>query len=96
MPGYTYCGEPGLNFSANNTTYSEDDADFPPGRRGKTSRVGETRQIYVPFSAHHITIRVISMARFNSNLDYQPVFFFKSFIAYFISLLYRNVLGVAS
>uniref|UniRef100_A0A182W162 BHLH domain-containing protein n=1 Tax=Anopheles minimus TaxID=112268 RepID=A0A182W162_9DIPT len=37
-PGYTYCGEPGLNFSANNTTYSEDDADFPPGRRGKTSR----------------------------------------------------------
>uniref|UniRef100_A0A6E8VHY9 BHLH domain-containing protein n=1 Tax=Anopheles coluzzii TaxID=1518534 RepID=A0A6E8VHY9_ANOCL len=38
VPGYTYCGEPGLNFSANNTTYSEDDADFPPGRRGKTSR----------------------------------------------------------
>lgn len=38
VPGYTYCGEPGLNFSTNNTTYSEDDADFPPGRRGKTSR----------------------------------------------------------
>uniref|UniRef100_A0A1Y9H9G9 Uncharacterized protein n=1 Tax=Anopheles farauti TaxID=69004 RepID=A0A1Y9H9G9_9DIPT len=38
VPGYTFCGEPGLNFSANNTTYSEDDADFPPGRRGKTSR----------------------------------------------------------
>ncbi|XP_058129966.1 transcription factor cwo [Anopheles ziemanni] len=38
VPGYTYCGEPGLNFSTNNNTYSEDDADFPPGRRGKTSR----------------------------------------------------------
>uniref|UniRef100_A0A182IU99 BHLH domain-containing protein n=1 Tax=Anopheles atroparvus TaxID=41427 RepID=A0A182IU99_ANOAO len=38
VPGYTYCGEPGLNFSTNNTPYSEDDADFPPGRRGKTSR----------------------------------------------------------
>ncbi|XP_052866224.1 transcription factor cwo isoform X2 [Anopheles cruzii] len=38
QPGYTYCGEPGLNFSTNSTNYSEDDADFAPGRRGKTSR----------------------------------------------------------
>lgn len=37
VPGYSYCNEQ-LNFSANNPTYSEDDADFAPGRRGKTSR----------------------------------------------------------
>lgn len=37
VPGYSYCSEQ-LNFSATNTTYSEDDADFAPGRRGKTSR----------------------------------------------------------
>ena len=40
VAGYTYCNEPGLNFSTNSTNYSEDDADFAPGRRGKTSRVG--------------------------------------------------------
>ncbi|XP_038105613.1 transcription factor cwo [Culex quinquefasciatus] len=37
VPGYSYCNEQ-LNFSTTNTTYSEDDADFAPGRRGKTSR----------------------------------------------------------
>lgn len=34
---FPYCTEPGLNFSA--TNYSEDDADFAAGRRGKASRV---------------------------------------------------------
>lgn len=33
---FPYCSEPGLNFSA--TNYSEDDADFAAGRRGKASR----------------------------------------------------------
>ncbi|XP_053684587.1 transcription factor cwo isoform X1 [Sabethes cyaneus] len=37
VPGYSYCSEQ-LNFSTTNTTYSEDDADYAPGRRGKTSR----------------------------------------------------------
>lgn len=37
VPGYSYCNEQ-LNFSTTNTNYSEDDADFAPGRRGKTSR----------------------------------------------------------
>lgn len=40
VPGYAYCSENGLNFSASAATYSEDDADFTPGRRGKASRVG--------------------------------------------------------
>uniref|UniRef100_A0A336KX33 CSON001608 protein n=1 Tax=Culicoides sonorensis TaxID=179676 RepID=A0A336KX33_CULSO len=35
---FPYCGEPGLNFSTSGTNYSEDDADYTPGRRGKTSR----------------------------------------------------------
>jgi hypothetical protein len=38
VPGFQYCTEPGLNFSTT-ATYSEDDADFAPGRRGKASRV---------------------------------------------------------
>lgn len=36
---YAYCNENGLNFSASAAAYSEDDADFTPGRRGKASRV---------------------------------------------------------
>lgn len=36
---YAYCSENGLNFSASAAAYSEDDADFTPGRRGKASRV---------------------------------------------------------
>lgn len=37
--GFSYCGENGLNFSAANAAYSEDDGDFPHGRRNKPSRV---------------------------------------------------------
>lgn len=39
VSGFSYCGENGLNFSANSATFSEDDADFTPGRRNKPSRV---------------------------------------------------------
>lgn len=39
VSGYSYCNEGGLNFSASGAAYSEDDADFTPGRRGKVSRV---------------------------------------------------------
>ncbi|XP_063705516.1 transcription factor cwo [Culicoides brevitarsis] len=35
---FPYGPEPGLNFSTTGTNYSEDDADYAPGRRGKTSR----------------------------------------------------------
>jgi hypothetical protein len=38
VPGFPYCTEPGLNFSTA-AAFSEDDADFAPGRRGKASRV---------------------------------------------------------
>lgn len=37
--GFSYCSENGLNFAAANAAYSEDDADFPSGRRNKPSRV---------------------------------------------------------
>lgn len=40
--GFTYCSDNGLNFSASAAAYSEDDGDFTPGRRGKTSRVSVT------------------------------------------------------
>lgn len=39
LSGFSYCGENGLNFSTNSANYSEDDADFAPGRRNKPSRV---------------------------------------------------------
>ncbi|XP_031618548.1 transcription factor cwo [Contarinia nasturtii] len=38
LPGFSYCGDNGLNFSTNSANYSEDDADFAPGRRNKPSR----------------------------------------------------------
>lgn len=40
VSGFGYCNEGGLNFSASAASaYSEDDADFGSGRRGKASRV---------------------------------------------------------
>lgn len=41
MPGFSYCGDNGLNFSTNSANFSEDDADFAPGKRNKPSRVSE-------------------------------------------------------
>lgn len=38
VAGFPYCGESGLNFSTSTTAYSEDDAEYAPGRRNKTSR----------------------------------------------------------
>lgn len=45
LPGFSYCGDNGLNFSTNSANYSEDDADFAPGRRNKPSRVSVSKMI---------------------------------------------------
>lgn len=72
LPGFSYCADNGLNFSTNSANFSEDDADFAPGRRNKPSRVsihnvlmrqdsGTARFINFYFRFHlHICSKILS------------------------------------